>query len=106
MKHEKYSRNIYIYQLKYLNKPNLKKNFQALKSDLPIYKLHKVFAGLTDYPKVIGKPHKLLKMFVASTNFIKVVSESHKLHTVLGEFCELRKVVGKFWELRKVVRKF
>ena len=25
MKHEKYSRNIYIYQLKYLNKPNLTK---------------------------------------------------------------------------------
>ena len=38
MKHEKYSQNIYVYQLKYLNEWNLiKKNFQALKSDLPIY---------------------------------------------------------------------
>ena len=68
MKLEKYSRNIYVYQLKYLNEWNLKKNFQALKSDLPIYKLHKVFVGLTDFPEVIGK----------STNFVKVVCKSHE----------------------------
>ena len=39
MKHEKYSQNIYVYQLKYLSKWNLnKENFQALKSNLSIYK--------------------------------------------------------------------
>ena len=30
MKHEKYSQNIYVYKLKYLNEWNLKKNYQAL----------------------------------------------------------------------------
>ena len=58
---EKYSQNIYVYQLKYLNEWNLKKNFQTLKSDLPIYKLHKVFAGLMDFTKVIDESHKLCK---------------------------------------------
>ena len=71
MKHEKYSQNIYVYQLKYLNDWNLiKKSFQALKSDLQIYKLHKVFAGLTDFPKVLDESHKLCE----------VVRSFHKLH--------------------------
>ena len=39
-----------------------KKNFQALKSDLPMYKLHKVFAGLMEFPKVIGESQKLCKV--------------------------------------------
>ena len=39
-----------------------KKNFQALKSDLPMYKLHKVFAGLMEFPKVIGDSKKLCKV--------------------------------------------
>ena len=61
MKHEKYSWNIYVYQLKYLNEWNLiiKKNFQALNSDFPIYKVHKVFAGLMNFAKVIGKSYEL-----------------------------------------------
>ena len=68
---EKYSRNIYVYQLKYLNECNLNKEKFSGKSDLPIYELHKVFAGLTDFPKVIG--------------------ESHKLCKVVRNFCELHK---------------
>ena len=72
MKHKKHSWNIYFYQLKYLNKLNLKKNFQALKSDLPIYKLHKVFACPMDFPKVIGKSHKLCK----------VIHNFYKLHKI------------------------
>ena len=75
MKHKTYSWNIYIYQLRYLNgikrsQTDIKKNFQALKYDLPIYKLHKVFACLTDFPNVIGKPQKLCK----------VVGKFYKLH--------------------------
>ena len=62
MKNEKYSQNVYVYQLKYMNEWNLKENFQALKFDLPTYKVHKVFAGLTDFVKVIGKPHELCKV--------------------------------------------
>ena len=30
MEHEKYSQNIYVYKLKYLNEWNLKKNYKAL----------------------------------------------------------------------------
>ena len=57
MKDEKYSRNIYVYQLKYLNKRNLnKENAQVLKSDLPKYKLHKVFEGLVALQKVRQVP--------------------------------------------------
>ena len=69
MKHEKYLRNIYIYQLKYLDEWNLKKNFQVLKYNLRTCKLHKDFVGLTDFPKVIDKLHKLWK-FVC--NFYKL----------------------------------
>ena len=73
----------------------------ALNSDFPIYKLHKVFAGLTDFEKVIGKSHGL----EVSVNFIKVFCEYHKLCKVVSKFYELQKVVGKFYELRKVVCK-
>ena len=64
MNHQKYSQNIYVYQLKYLNewKLNKKKNFQALKSDLPTYKHHIVFARLMDFLKVIGESHELCKL--------------------------------------------
>ena len=106
MKHEKHSWNIYFCQWKYLNKLNLKKNFQALKSDLPIYKLHKVFACPTDFPKVIGKSHKFVKLFTTSTNFTKFVSESHKLFKVVHKFYELYKVVGKFYEVCEVLSHF
>ena len=70
-----------------MNELNLKKKFQAaLKSPLPIYKLHKVFEGLTDFAKVIG--------------------ESHELPKVVGQFYKLHEVVGKFYEIPKVVHKF
>ena len=64
MKYEKYSQNIYVYQLKYLNKWNLNKEKLSgkLKSDLPIYKLLKVFAGLTEFPKIIGESHELCRV--------------------------------------------
>ena len=62
MKHEKYSQNIFVYQLKYLNESNSNiENFQALKSNLPIYKFLK-FVRLTNFPKVIGESHKLCKV--------------------------------------------
>ena len=60
----------FVYQLKYLNKRNLKKNFQALKSDLPICKLRKIFVSLKDFPKVIDESQKLYK----------VVCSFYKLH--------------------------
>ena len=96
MKNEKYSQNVYVYQLKYMNEWNLKENFQALKSDLPTYKVHKVFAGLTDFVKVIGKPHELLKGFC----------ESHKLCKVVGKFYQLCKVIRKFYKLFEVLSHF
>ena len=45
----------------------MKKNFQALKSNHPIYKLHKVFV---DFSKVIGE----------SLDLFKVVPIFYKLH--------------------------
>ena len=73
MKHKKYSWNIFVYLSKYLKKWNLnKKNFQALKSDLPLYK---VFAGLKDFLKVIGESHELCMFFAAYSNFV-----SRKIH--------------------------
>ena len=87
MKHETYSQNIYVYQLRFLTSEiSPKKNFQALKSQLPIYKLHKLFAGVTDFPKVIG--------------------ESYKLCKVVGKFYKFCEVADKFYKLRRVVRSF
>ena len=50
-------------------------------------KLHKVFAGIKDFPKVIGKSHKLFKVvrsfyelhkscLANSTNFVKLLANS------------------------------
>ena len=63
MKRGKYSRSVYVYQLKYLNEWNLNKS--------TIYKLHKVFAGLTDFPKVIGESHELCKAVCSFYEFDK-----------------------------------
>ena len=63
MKDEKYSQKIYVYQLKYLKKWNLnKEKLSGTYNDLLIYKLLKVFAGYTEFPKVIGESHELCRV--------------------------------------------
>ena len=76
-----------------------------------------IFAGLTGFPRVIGKSHELrkgvrefyelckifltsanfVKLFAASTNFIKVLRESHELRKIVREFYELCKVFSHFF---------
>ena len=79
MKYEKYQQNIHVYLLKYLNEWDLnkEKKFQAFKSDLPTYQLHKVFAGLTDFLKLLVSRRNFVKLLVFSANFIKLVCKTH-----------------------------
>ena len=106
-----------------------RKNFQALKSDLPIQKpsesrkflqvlqtvqrllgspsnFVKLFPNFTNFVKFFGTSANFAKLSAGSTNFIKVVCESHKLCKVVGQFCKLPKVVDKFYEFWKVACKF
>ena len=87
MKHEKYLRNIYVYQLKYLNEWNLKKDFQALKSGVQSANFIKFLQVLRAFQKLLASP----------TTFIKVVCESHELRKVARKFYELCKVFSHFW---------
>ena len=64
MKHEKDSWHIYFYELKYLKESNLNKEKLPGTYIWPSnQQLHKVFAGITDFPKVIGESHELCKVF-------------------------------------------
>ena len=75
----KFTQNIHVYQVKYLNKRNLnkEKHFQSLKSDFPTYKLYKIFMFLTDFSKVVTIFQKLRK----------VVSKFYELCKVFSHFC-------------------
>ena len=89
MKFEKYSRNIYVYQLKYLNKSNLnrEKTFRHLNPTFQSANFIKFLPSLTDFPKVTDmSPTNFAKLFAASTTFIKVVYKSHDLHNIVGIF--------------------
>ena len=104
MKNEKYSRNIYVYQLKYLKERNLNKeklsgteirpsNLQHLNPTFHSTNFIKFLRVLRTFQNLLASSTNFVTLFAASPNFVRV-------------FCKLRKVVGEFYELHKVVGEF
>ena len=88
------------------------KNFRALKSDLPIYKLHKIFTGLTDSLNVVGSSYELRKilsfgklsvtLLANSRNFVKLLPNSTKFVKLFSNFRNFMKGFPtsiNFWQL-------
>ena len=75
-----------------------------------MYNLHKVFAGLTDFARVIGESHELCrvvrsfcdpKFFAGLTNFIKSLSNSTNFIKLLANSTNFVKLFANFTNFMK-----